>query len=188
MTLRNKPQPREKSRTRTPLKGGRMEKFWLSGNIFEKQGSFEDFAEESGRDSLTIENANRSFQKKFADQPFDGWAATGTASQTAVTMDRFGSSDFATLRRAVAGSITRIELVSDSARTAGELSVEAYIDGVATGLIVKLDSEETETDAIEAAVGENTYGINDPITFRITTDSAYEPEAGKVFIIVFLSE
>lgn len=173
---------------RKPLEGGTLERDFLRGNLFDRQDALRNDVDAAARVNITREQADRNYQRIGAQQLFDGWSRTATAGQSAATMDRFGSATFQTLRRAAGGSVTRLEVVSSAARTAGSCTIEVYIDGAASGLTAVLDAENTTFVVEEAALGEFEYAAGEPITVRMTTTAGWTPTSAVVFVILWLSE
>lgn len=182
-----KPSARKRLKTRRPLRSGTLERDWLEGNFLDQQDALVDFADDSQREAITQRSAEN-FQRLGSEQPFDGWTATATANQTAVKMDRFGSSSHQEIRRAVAGSVTRLEVVSDKDRTAGTLDVTLYINDTATEFKATLNAEEPTAEVEAAAFGEFNYAIREAIDLRITTSSDWTPTDAKIYATIFLSE
>ena len=116
-------------------------------------------------------------------QTIDGWyQENAAASQTAVTLARLAT----TTNNPNAwiaprsGSITAIAVLSNAARTAGTLTVEAYINGVATGLTAVLDGTNTTFKASTQAKGTDAFVAGDKLDIRITTTGAWLPTTADV--------
>jgi hypothetical protein len=105
----------------------------------------------------------------------DGWYIANAAGTTGPTaMFRFadtpmgadGGTTFYPIR---AGSITGVFVESTAARTAGTLTVEVYVAGVATGLTAVLDGTNTTFKATTQAKDLDTFTAGQAITLRFQT-------------------
>lgn len=80
--------------------------------------------------------------------------------------------------------IVGISVVSSEARTAGTLTVDATIDGTATGLQAALDATNTTRDTGTQARGTDAGTAGQRIGVKLTTAS-WTPVTGDVAVIVY---
>ncbi len=118
----------------------------------------------------------------YIKQAYDLWYQDNVpASQTAVLLARadHGGTDppNASINRLIfgrGGSITQIWVRLTAARSAGTLTVEAYINSAATGLQATINTA-TDNAIINAPIGQYAFSALDRIDLRITTDSSWAP-------------
>jgi hypothetical protein len=79
-----------------------------------------------------------------------------------------------------AGSITQVWVRSNTARTAGTLTVEVYKGGVATGLQAVLDGSNTIFKLTSQATGLDTVAAGNQLDIRVTTDGSWEPTTAGI--------
>lgn len=77
-----------------------------------------------------------------------------------------------------AGSIVGVTVTASTARTAGTLTVEPYINGVGTGLTAVLNGTNTQYVASSQSSGLDTFVSGDRIDVRYTTSSWTPTSAG----------
>lgn len=121
-------------------------------------------------------------------QTIDGWFQDNVAaSQTAATMTRYVAGPTFSLNLWVAprnGSITAIAVKSNTARTAGTLTVEAYINGAASGLTAVLDGTNTTFKATTQGKDADSFSAGNEIDVRITTTSDWAPTTADVRVAI----
>jgi hypothetical protein len=116
-------------------------------------------------------------------QTIDGWYQDNVAaSQAAVVLSRLGAGNaFPTKWIAPrAGSVTAVVVKSNEARSAGTLTVEVYVNGVATGLTAVLDGTNTTVKATSQNKDLDTFVAGDEIDLRITSDGSWAPTTADV--------
>jgi hypothetical protein len=104
------------------------------------------------------------------------------ASQTAVAL-----SNGMTTRGYCAvedGSVTAVAVRTNDPRTAGTLTLEAFINGVATGLTVTLDATNTTSNQVRQDQGLDTFMRGDAIDLRITTTGSWTPITADIICSV----
>jgi hypothetical protein len=116
-----------------------------------------------------------------------GFGAATTASQTGVQMWRtigFGAASVGARQTSIpmhrAGSLTGISVAVGAARTAGTLTLEAYVNGVATGFTVVINGTNTQYHYATQAAGSDTFAAGDRVDIRITTSGDYASAAERV--------
>ena len=82
------------------------------------------------------------------------------------------------------GSVVAIAVRSNEARTAGTLTLEAYIGGVATGLTVVLDATNATTNSTLQDQGKDTFTRGAAIDCRITTSAGWTPVTADIIVSV----
>lgn len=109
------------------------------------------------------------------------WAQdAAAASQTAVVLLlEGGGRGEAIMPRA--GSVTGVAVWTDDPRTAGTLTVDVTVDGVATGLQAVLDGTDTETAVGVQAAGVDAFTAGQRIGVVVSTDGAWAP-AGNITV------
>lgn len=117
------------------------------------------------------------------------WGAENVlAAQTGVTMALLGGSavlgDRSRLPVIRAGCISGIVVRSDEARTAGTLTVEATINGSATGLTAVLDATNTTVKSTMQAIGADTLAAGDELGAIWTTSALWAPITADVTVMI----
>lgn len=79
-----------------------------------------------------------------------------------------------------AGSVVGISVALDQARTAGTLTVKAFIDGTDTGLSAVVDGTNTQYSYATQAAGLDTFAAGGRVDVR-ATNSSFAPAAGNEF-------
>lgn len=113
-----------------------------------------------------------------------GWNQSNVAaSQTAVIVQRFdsgtGPNEWIPVRD---GYLTGIVVKSNEARTAGTLTVEAFVNGTGTGLTAVLDGTNTTSKATTQAWGADAFSAGDSVDVRITTDGSWAPTTADILV------
>lgn len=86
-----------------------------------------------------------------------------------------------------AGSIVGISVVSNDARTAGTLTVDATINGTVTGLQAVLNGDNTTHHSGVQAIDTDAFAAGDRLGVKITTDSGWLPITADVVVIVYVT-
>lgn len=179
---------RRRKNTRKPLDGGTLKTTFHRSNFIDEIDESSERLNQIERLTQTTEALKKNFIQQGRQQVFDGWAQQNvTASQSAVTLDRFGYSTLP-LRRAVAGSLTRIEVAANEDWTAGSLTIEAYVAGVASGFQAIINEEDKRAAFEIASVDEYTYAAGDAIELKITTSAGFTPTTMDIWCTLHLSE
>ena len=114
------------------------------------------------------------------------------ASQTDVVLNMDGNTARAEVPVVRPGSVLGISVYSNESRTAGNLTVEATIDGVGTGLTAALgaaypDQNRTwqakDTDQFTGGVG-----TCQRIGVTVTTDGAWLPVTADITVVVLIEQ
>lgn len=115
-------------------------------------------------------------------QSVDGWYQDDVAaSQAAVALSRAAAGALPTKWIAPRdGSITGLWVKSNEARTAGTLTVDVYLDGVATGLQAVLDGTSTTFTAPTQAKDVDAFTAGQELDIRITTDGSWAPTTADI--------
>lgn len=108
-----------------------------------------------------------------------------TASQTAVAIDVLGLTGNTEYVLPYAGSIIGISVASNVACEAGNLTVDATINGAVTGLQAALESA-TNTTYHSAVQGVNTdvFSAGNRLGVKITTDAVWQPTTADIVVTV----
>jgi hypothetical protein len=111
------------------------------------------------------------------------------ASQSAVALTVVGPATGIDIEMPWAGSIVGIsaQVVLAEARTAGTLTVDATVNGVASGLQAVLNGSNTQHHAATQAIDVDTFSAGDRIGVDITTDAGWLPVSADLLVIVYVS-
>lgn len=111
----------------------------------------------------------------------DGWYQNNVAaSQTAVVLTRGPGPSAGNVWVAPrAGNLVQVRVWSNEARTAGTLTVEVYLNGVATGLTAVLNATDTTFKAT-AQDPADPFVAGDRLDIRITTDGTWAPTTADI--------
>lgn len=85
------------------------------------------------------------------------------------------------------GSIVGISVLSDAARSAGTLTVDATVNGSTTGLQAVLDVDNTTIHYASQAKDVDTFVAGDAIGVKITTDAGWLPTSANIVVLVYIS-
>ncbi len=104
------------------------------------------------------------------------------ASQSAVVLNVYSSAGgiLRFIDPLRAGSVTGVGVISSEARTAGTLTVEAYVAGVAIGLTAILNATNTTQVATLAARGTHPFTALQALSLRITTTAGWLPTTADI--------
>ncbi len=144
-----------------------------------------DFTAPTGRTMMFISDGAR-WHEISRDgghqQSVDGWYQDDVApSQTTVLLARAAAGaapDALVVTRD--GSVTRVIVRSNEARTAGTLTVEVFINGTGTGLTAVLNATDTTFKVTIQAPGLDTFVAGAEIDLRITTDASWAPTTADI--------
>lgn len=110
-----------------------------------------------------------------------------TASQPAVAIDVLGLTGNTEYTLPYAGSIIGISVASNAVCTAGNLTVDATINGAATGLQVALESVTNTTyHSATQGVNTDTFSAGDRLGVKITTDAGWLPITADIVVTVII--
>lgn len=122
----------------------------------------------------------------------DWWYDDAAAGLTAQLVKRLANAAPPTFRDVficpVVGSVTRVWVKSNAARTAGTLTAEVYVAGVASGAVCVLDGTNTTFSAAAYARGAKAVGAGDNVDVRITTTGAWAPTTADLAIGVEITD
>ena len=171
--------------SRRPLEGGTlMADFLGESNLLTRTRRLEQQAEEIGMSLLSSTAAGQVYTRRRGAMLFAGWGqASVAASQTNVTLARFGSSLHGPLVLPFAGSVTGLLVSMSSQQTAGSLTMKVYIAGSDSGMEAVIDSENRLYVEETAAQGEYGFEAGEPITLRIST-TGWAPTSADVFVML----
>lgn len=177
------------SRGRRPLDGGTlMTDFLGRGNLLARVRQVERRAEDADAAMLTALAADGSFTRPRADMALAGWGQENVAaSQTDVTLARYGLAWQAPLILPLAGSVTALWVGLNSARTAGTLTIKVFIAGSDSGLAAVIDGDNTLYVEQRAERGEYAFAAGEQVTLRITTTGTWTPTTAEVLAMVLVA-
>lgn len=149
-----------------PLERGVLGRRFLPNNVLDRLEGLERNSRGSARSSLGLAAASENYSRRYL---LEGWYDENVGGTiTAVTLSRFaGLSMHDGVAFPMAGTVKRLLLYSNAARTAGTLEVEVYLDGAAMGMIATLD--DTVTQWVEEGGEGVPFEAGELITLRITT-------------------
>lgn len=171
--------------TRRPLEGGTLLADFLGdSNLLARTVRLERRANENDTAVLSSVAAGQVYARRRGALFFAGWGQGSVpASQTNVTLSRFGSSLHGPLILPFAGSVTALMVCMSSQQTAGSLTVKVYIAGSASGLEATIDSDNRLTVEETAEVGSYVFDAGEQITLRIST-TGWAPTSADAFAMV----
>lgn len=112
------------------------------------------------------------------------WQDNVAASQTGVVLAM--SNARTEVPMPSAGHVVGIVVYSNAARVAGTLTVDATINGTATGLQAILNGTNTQTKATRQAQGLDKYAEGNRIGVKITTDGSWSPTTADIDVAVLV--
>lgn len=180
----------DKRTRRRPLEGGTLLPDFLGqSNLLARTRRLERQSADAATSLLSMAAAEAGYARRRGALFMGGWGqANVSQSQTAVTLQRYGSSLHAALILPFGGSITSIMVGMTAARTNGSLTVTVYVGGVATALAVTIDNVNALTLEERAAVGEIAFDAGAQVTLRITTTSSWAPTSADVLVAIEVAE
>jgi hypothetical protein len=119
-------------------------------------------------------------------QPFNYAQSNVSVSQTAVTIKVLGSSDNTEFLAPYAGSVIAISVASTEARSAGTLTVDATVNGTATGLQAILNGSNTTYKSTTQAKDTDTFSAGDRLGVKITTSADWAPTSADIVVTIFV--
>jgi len=117
-------------------------------------------------------------------QGYSFYQSSVAASQTNIQIDILGLSGNTEILLPYAGSVLAIAVASNDARTAGTLTVDATINGTATGLQAVLDASNTTYHCATQAKDSDTFSAGDRLGVEITTDGSWAPTTANIVVSV----
>lgn len=108
------------------------------------------------------------------------------ASQTAVVLKVAGSATVTEIEMPWAGSVVGISVVSNEARTANTLTVDATVNGTVTGLQAVLDGTNTTHHSASQAKDLDVFAAGDRLGCKITT-GAWTPTTADILVMVYVT-
>lgn len=114
-------------------------------------------------------------------QQVDGWYQDDvSASQTGVVLSRLSGACTNAWIPTVPGSITRVCVYSNAARSAGTLTVEVCVNGTGTGLTAVLNGTDTTFATGTQTADKDAFVAGDRLDIRITTDGSWAPTTADI--------
>jgi len=107
-----------------------------------------------------------------------------TASQAAVALTCMGDAVRTGYALPVPSSVIGITIVSNAARTAGTLTVDATIAGSATGLQAVLNGTNTTVHYANQDDDRDQVAAGELIGVKVTTDAGWLPETADIIVAV----
>ncbi len=174
--------------TRRPLEGGTLLADFLGeSNLLTRTRKLERRADEMDTVVLSSTAAEQVYTRRRGALFLAGWGQSSVpASQTNVTLSRFGSSLHGPLVLPFAGSVTALMVCVSSQQTAGSLTVKVYISGSASGMEAVIDSENRLTVEETASRGTYEFDAGEPITVRIST-TGWSPTSADAYVMLEVS-
>ena len=105
-----------------------------------------------------------------------------TAGQTSVSLNVLGLTGNSEYVLPCAGSVIGISVASNEARTAGTLTVDATVNGIATGLQAALDAANTTYYSSTQNVNTDAFSTGDRLGIVITTSADWAPTTADIVI------
>lgn len=114
-------------------------------------------------------------------QQIDGWYQDDvSASQTGVVLSRLSGACTNAFVATTDGSITKVCVYSNAARSAGTLTVEVHVNGSATGLQAQLNGTDTTFAVGSQTSDKDLFVAGDRLDIRITTDGSWSPTTADI--------
>jgi len=170
---------------RRPLEGGTLLADFLGeSNLLTRTRKLEQQTEEIGTSLLSAAAAGQVYTRRRGALMFTGWGQSSVpASQSNVTLSRFGVGWQGPLVLPFAGSVTGLLVTMSAQQTSGSLTVKVYVSGSASGMEAVIDSENRLYVEETAGQGEFGFEAGEPITLRISTAS-WAPTTADVFVML----
>jgi hypothetical protein len=108
------------------------------------------------------------------------------ANQTAVALNLLGSTTNSEIVMPFAGSVVGISVASNAPRTNGTLTVEARINGAATGLTAVLDGTNTQYHSAVQAKDADTFAAGARLNVTFTTTAPWAPTTADVVVTLIV--
>ncbi len=135
--------------------------------VFENDGGGVTNTLRQGGDKLVL----HFFKNDVAASLTDVLLALGPGTVTSYTM-------------AHSGSVLSIAVRTFNARTAGTLTVEVFVDDVATGLTTVLDATDTFVNVTTQDADLDTFASRGAISVKVTTDASWAPTTADISVQV----
>lgn len=119
-------------------------------------------------------------------QPYQFMQSNVAASQSAVALDVLGLSGNTEYTMDLDGSVIGISIASNDARTGGTLTVDATVNGTATGLQSVLDGTNTTYHYATQIPETDTFSVGDRLGVDITTDGSWAPVTADIVVSVIV--
>lgn len=119
--------------------------------------------------------------------PHDFFQDNVAASQSAVALVVGHSATVTEFEMPWAGSIVGIQIVSNEARTADTLTVDATINGTVSGLQAVLDGTNTTHHSSTQAKDTDAFNAGDRVGCKITTGGSWTPTTADIAVTVYVS-
>ena len=119
-------------------------------------------------------------------QPYKFMQINAAANQSAVALDVLGLAGNTEYTMELEGSIIGISIASNDARTAGTLTVDATVNGTATGLQAVLDGTNTTYHYATQIPETDTFSAGDRLGVKITTDASWAPVTADIVVTVIV--
>lgn len=166
---------------RKTLEKGTLRPLISKNNLLEQLGNISKEIRRLNDKALTQDSAEKAYQKLNQEKDVSGWTQQNvSAGQSAVTLTRWSLLWVDEIGFANDGSVTAVEVYSTAARTAGDLTIEVYIDGAASGFSVVLDSENTKAARELASIDEFQFSAGESIELKITTSGSWAPTSADI--------
>lgn len=171
--------------TRRPLEGGTLLADFLGeSNLLARTMKLERRADEVDTVVLSSSAAEQVYTRRRGALFFAGWGQGSVpASQSNVTLSRFGVALHGPLVLPFGGSVTALLVCVSSQQTAGSLTVKVFISGSDSGMEAVIGSEDRLTVEETASVGSYSFEAGEPITLRIST-TGWAPTSADVFVML----
>ena len=176
----------DKRARRRPLEGGTLLPDFLGqSNLLARTRRLERQSDDVATSLLSLTAAEGGYVRRRGALFMGGWGqANVSQSQTAVTLQRYGTSLHAPLILPFAGSVTSLMVGTTAARTNGSLTVTVYVAGTATAMAATIDDVNTLVVEERAAVGEIAFEAGEQVTLRITTPGNWTPTSADVLVAI----
>lgn len=120
--------------------------------------------------------------------PFNFYQTDATGSQTAVALAVLGLAGNTEYTMPYAGSVMAISVASNDARTAGTVTVDATVNGTATGLQAVLNATDTTYAQATQAQDADAFSAGGRLGVKITTSADWTPVTADVVVTVLCEQ
>lgn len=171
---------------RRPLEGGTLLTDYLGqSNLLSRTSRLENGLEAVSTGMLSSAAAAGAYVRRRGALFLSGWGQSNVAaSQSAVQLSRYGVGWQAPLILPFGASVIGLLVGMSTARTAGSLTVQVYVDGSASGLEVVIDGDNPLTVEETAVAGEYSFEAGEKVTLRITTSADWTPTSADVLVMI----
>lgn len=162
---------------------GNLEELFFPGNLVTEMGQARKRQNRQGRQVLTARAAEEAYQARFG-MFLDGWYQnTVPGNQTAIALNRWSSASFlSTAYFARDGHVSWLQAALDAPLTAGTVIVEVWINSLASGFTVELNTDEP-TVAEETGGSEFAFAAGEPVRLRVTS-SGFAPTTANLLAMI----